>query len=49
MGFSLERFFEDLDNIIKDSCLSNTMKYSLLKEEIERAKQYAKECGHISE
>ena len=47
MGFSLEHFFKYLENIINDSCLSTAMKYALLKEEIERSKQYAKECGHL--
>ena len=48
MGFSLEQFFKHLEEIISDSCLSTTMKYSLLKEEIEQAKKYAKECGQIN-
>ena len=47
MGFSLEHFFEYLEDIINDSCLSTAMKYALLKEEIEKEKKYAKECGQI--
>lgn len=48
MGFSLEQFFKNLEDIISDSCLSIPMKYSLIKEEIDRAKQYAKDCGQIN-
>ena len=47
MGFSLKNFMEDLEDIINDPFLSLGMKYEMLKEVIEKGKQYAKDCGQL--
>lgn len=46
MGFSLKKFFEDLELILdKDQKAAKTVKE--LAHEIERAKQYAEQCGKL--
>lgn len=46
MGFSLESFFRDLDEIL-NSKASIFAKFRALRKVIQEGRDYARECGHI--
>jgi hypothetical protein len=47
MGFSLTIFFQDLQEIINNDDINEQDKLTELKECIEDAEKYSKECGQI--
>lgn len=47
MGFSLEGFFERLNEIRNDDSLHIEVKMYLINQEIEWQETYARECGQL--
>ena len=47
MGFSIKRFFEDLQFILRDENIDEVDKLSALDELINRMQKYAEDCGQL--
>ena len=45
MGFSLERFFEDLNSILSDETLKSEEKIKLLEDLVQTQREYARICN----